>query len=153
MAITAAFDLEVWHYDAVSAFTNSVLNKVVYYKFPERFEQARICLLLQCILYGLRRSSLLWLKEFSKILQELGLTEVLSEPCLYFNDWLVVLFYVDDIVALCRTNDLPKLHAFENALMEHYEMREMGQISWFLGNSDYTRSQPEMYLALSRFIH
>jgi hypothetical protein len=55
-----------------------------------------------------------------------------GEPCLHSNDWLVVLFYVDDI-ALCRTNDLRRLRVFENALMEHYEMTEMGKISWFLG--------------------
>jgi hypothetical protein len=94
MAITAAFDLEVRQYDAVNAFTNSVLDEVVYCKCPEGFEQAGMCLLLQRVLYGLRRSPLLWLKEFSKTLQELGLTEVPSEPCLYSNDWLVVLFYV-----------------------------------------------------------
>jgi hypothetical protein len=48
MAITAAFDLEVrqYHDDAVNAFTNSVLDKVVYCKCPEGFEQAGMCLLL-----------------------------------------------------------------------------------------------------------
>jgi hypothetical protein len=133
MTITAEFDLEVRQYDAVNAFANSVLDEVVYCKYPEGFEQAGMCLLLQRALYGLRQSPLLWLKNFSKTLQELGLMEVPGEPCLYSNDWLVVLCYVDDIVALCRTNDLPRLRVFENALMEHYEMREMGQISWFLG--------------------
>jgi hypothetical protein len=152
MAITATFDLEVRQYDAVNAFTNSVLDEVVHCKCLEGFEQAGMCLLLQRALYGLHRSPLLWLKEFSKTLQELGLTEVPGEPCLYSND-LLVLFYVNDIIALCRTNNLPRLRVFENALMEHYEMREMGQISWFLGiRIIRDRNQKRIWLCQDSYI-
>jgi hypothetical protein len=133
MAIAAAFDLEARQYDAVSAFTNSILDETVHCKCPEGFEHIGLCLLLLRALYGLRRSPLLWLKEFSKALQELGLKEVPGEPCLYANDWLIVFFYVDDIVTLCRKEDLPKLQLFEKALMERYEIRSLGELIWFLG--------------------
>jgi hypothetical protein len=45
----------------------------------------------------------------------------------------VVFFYVDDIVTLCRTKDLPKFHQFKEALLNKYEMKELGELSWFLG--------------------
>ena len=129
MAITAAFDLETRQYDAVNAFTNSALDEVVYCECPKGFEQPGMCLILLKALYGLRWLALLWLRGFSKTLKELQLTEVPGEPCLYSNDWLVVFFYVDDIVALCRSEDLPKLYSFEKVLKERYELRELGELS------------------------
>ena len=87
MAIIAAFDLEACQYNAVNAFTNSSLDETVYCACPEGYNNIEgNCLLLLRALYGLRRSPLLWLKEFSRTLQELSLQEVPGEPCLYTND-------------------------------------------------------------------
>ena len=113
MAITAAFDLETWQADAVNAFTNSDLDETVYCDCPEGFKLPGFCLQLFRALYGLRRSPLLWLKEFSGTLTKLGLIQVGEDVCLFANDWLIVFFYVDDIVSLCRTMDLPKLDRFK----------------------------------------
>ena len=109
------------------------MENTVYCDCPEGFEEPGKCLLLQQALYGLRTSPLLWLKDFSKTLQDLGLERVDEDVCLYRNSWLVVFFYVDDIVALCRTADLPKFEQFKEALMAKYEMRYMGNLHWFLG--------------------
>jgi hypothetical protein len=133
MAIAAAFDLEMYQLDAVNAFANSLMNETVYCGPPEGFEQAGRCLLLLRALYGLRTSPLLWLKNFSATLRELGLEQIDEEVCLYWNDWLLVFFYVDDIVILCRTEDLPRMEEFKKALMRKYEMRFMGTLNWFLG--------------------
>ena len=46
MAITAMFDLEAYQLNAISAFTNSDLDEVVYCEYPEGFEQDSYCLLL-----------------------------------------------------------------------------------------------------------
>ena len=59
--------------------------------------------------------------------------EVLGEPCLFTNDWLIVFFYVDDIVTLCRKEHLPQLETFEKDLMAQYEIRSLGELNWFLG--------------------
>src|SRR5918999_5272708 len=126
MAIAAAFDLEIFQYDAVNAFTNSTLDETVYCECPQGFEQSDQCLLLLRALYRLRRSPLLWLKEFSSTLKELGLKEIKS--CLFTNDWLVVFFYVDDIIVMYHTKDLLKLYQFKEALFSRYEMRDLGEL-------------------------
>ena len=100
---------------------------------PEGYLREGSCLQLLRSLYGLRRAPLLWLKEFAKILRELGLQEVPGEPCLFTNDWLIVFFYVDDIVVLCRTEHLSQLKDFEKRLAARYEIRNLGELSWFLG--------------------
>jgi len=134
MAITAAYDLEAFQLDAVNAFINSYLDETVYCAFPDGFQQERHCLLLFRALYGLRRSPLLWLREFSTTLKDLGLYEVSGEPYLFKNDdGILVFFYVDDIVLLCRSEALPQLHKLRQALMQRYEMRDLGELSWFLG--------------------
>ena len=56
MAITAVFDLEAQQLDAVNAFTNSILDEIVYVDFPDGFRQPGFCLLLLRALYGLCRS-------------------------------------------------------------------------------------------------
>ena len=122
IAIMAAFDLEARQYDAVNAFANSLLDEVVYCTCPEGYAMTDQCWLLLRALYGLRRSPLLWLKEFSKTLKELGLQEVPGEPCLFTNSRLIVFFYVDDIVVLCPKQHLSHLETFEKNLMDCYEI-------------------------------
>jgi hypothetical protein len=53
-AVIAAFDLDVWQGDAVNAFANSLIDKVIYIKCPDGFTIKGKCLLLRRALYGLR---------------------------------------------------------------------------------------------------
>ena len=62
MALTAAFDLEARQYDAVNAFLNSTINKLIYVSCPEGLPSTpNTCLRLLRALYGLKQSLLLWL--------------------------------------------------------------------------------------------
>jgi hypothetical protein len=133
MAIAAAFDLEIRHYDAVYAFTNSKLDEKIYCDYPEGFERLGKCLLLLRALYGLKRSPLLWYTDFTTSLEELGLQPVPGVNCLYTNDRLIVFFFVDDIVILCLPIYLDRLARFETRLLNRYEMRSLGDLKWFLG--------------------
>jgi hypothetical protein len=54
MAIAAKWNLTIWQLDAVSAFTNNVLEELVYAYYPDRYKQNRYCLQLIRALYGLR---------------------------------------------------------------------------------------------------
>lgn len=154
MAVTAAYDLEAHHLDAVNAFVNSQLDETVHCAFPDGFSQSSSCLLLLRALYGLRRSPLLWLQEFSTTLRELGLCEVDGEPCLFMNtDGILIFFYVDDIVLLCRSDALPQLHNLRTALMQRYEMRDLKELSWFLGiRVIRDRTQKKLWLCQDSYI-
>jgi hypothetical protein len=103
MAIAAAFDLEIYQYDAGNAFVNSKLDDEIYTDCPDGFDQPGYCWQLKRALYGLKQAPVLWYRELTTTLEELGLSPVSGVNCLYSNKHLIVFFYVDDIVVLCRS--------------------------------------------------
>jgi hypothetical protein len=145
--------LDVWHGDAVNAFTNSLIDEVVYIKCPDGFTIKGKCLLLRRALYGLRRSPRLWHNDFSKELIKLGLRPVSGEPCLYHNKSLIVFFYVDDICVASTKENRMELQSFKEALMNKYEMKDLGDLSWFLGiRIVRDRSQRKLWLCQDSYI-
>lgn len=133
MAITAKFDLETRQLDAINAFTNSLLDEDVYVQFPDGYRRRGWVLRLLRALYGLRRSPLLWQKDLTTALGELGLRQSQEEPCLFTNNWLTVFFFVDDIVLLHRTKHQSAAEEFIVKLCTRYEMKDLGELKWFLG--------------------
>jgi hypothetical protein len=116
---------------------------------PEGYGRPDECLKLLRALYGFRQSPKLWLKEFTKTLLELGFRQVPGSVCLFLSDHLLLFFYVDDIVVLyCRSAEA-KFRAFCAALLARYEMRELGELKWFL-NICVKRDRSELKLWLCR---
>jgi transposase InsO family protein len=133
MAITAKFDLETIQMDAVNAFVHCDLDEVVYMKLPPGFTKTGKVLRLRKALYGLRRSPLLWQKNLTDSLREMGFKEVPQEPCVMLNGSVVVFFYVDDIVFCYRKPDEEKTMQAIQQLKAKYQMNILGELKWFLG--------------------
>jgi len=58
---------------------------------------------------------------------------VAEEPYLYHNNWLIVFFYINDIIAAYRKKDLLKLKTFKEYLIKRYKIKDLGDLTWFLG--------------------
>jgi hypothetical protein len=155
IAIAAAFDLEIVGFDAINAFLNAKLKNRVYCRCPEGFPHLGECLLLLRALYGLKEAPLLWYEELSSFLaEELYLTPVPDAPCLYSNEHLVVFFYVDDIVVMCKKQDKHKLHEFKRQLSKKYDVRCLGDLQSFLGvRIVRDREQRKIWLLLDSYIN
>jgi hypothetical protein len=70
------------------------------------------------------------LKEFSTTLRDLDLHEISGEPYLFISkDGVIIFFYVDDIILLYRPEALQELRKLRTALIERYEMRDLGELS------------------------
>ena len=106
MAIAAAFDLEIRQYNAVNAFINAKLSKLIYCYCPEGFNQNGYILKLLIALYRLKISPLLWYKELTNILAKFRLELVLGTNCLFTNGQLIIFFYIDNIAVLFAKKDL-----------------------------------------------
>ena len=67
------------------------------------------------------------------MLTDLGFHQVPEEPCLFTDNRLIIFFFIDDIMILCYSKDIPQLQAFQEMITERYEMRDLGELTWFLG--------------------
>jgi hypothetical protein len=117
-----------------NAFLNSLLDEEVYCKLPDGFTQPGKCIKLLRALYGLRRAPLLWQQELSEFLKVVGLRQVKEESCLFTNDnGIFLLFHVDDILLVSRKDCAEQALAVRKALIARYEMKDLGELNWFLG--------------------
>ena len=133
MAISAAFDLEVRSYDVKNAYVNAILPNSILCEMPSGYQQNGKCFELLRALYGLNISPNLWYNELIGTLNKLGLHQVPAVNCLFTNDWLSLLFYVDDIVTIYARKYQSKYDEFESKLLHIYEIRSLGHLENFLG--------------------
>src|SRR6266566_2668609 len=49
------------------------------------------------------------------------------------NDWLIVFFFIDDIIYTYRVIDEPHVNDFRTKLIQRFEIRDLGEATWFLG--------------------
>jgi hypothetical protein len=66
------------------------------------------------------------------VLEDLGLQPVLSVNYLFTNDFLLLFFYIDDIVVLYYRKYRQKVKEFKDSLLRRFEIRSLGELKWFL---------------------
>jgi hypothetical protein len=133
MALMAAFDLDSCQFDATNAFVNSDIDEEICVPYPEGFRRRGFNLRLRKALYGLKQAPRLWHQTFSQTLKAMGLKQAGDEPCLFVNDWLIIFFFVDDVVALFHPTMRSLWETFKQNLFQTYEFKDMGNINWFIG--------------------
>lgn len=120
MAIVAAFNLDTRQYDAINAFANSEIDEPTYCKPPKGWTGSDlILLLLLWALYGLKQSLALWYRNLSQKLVELGLEPVTGVDCLFINNYMLVFFFVDDIVVLFDCQHVKEVDKFKQTSSAH----------------------------------
>jgi Reverse transcriptase (RNA-dependent DNA polymerase) len=102
-------------------------------KLPPGYRKPGRVLSLKKALYGLRKSPLLWQKELSKTLCELGFTPMKHEPCCFTREQIIVFFYVDDIVFAFRKNHEKQARELVKQLKKRYKLTGGHELQWFLG--------------------
>jgi hypothetical protein len=132
MIISTAFNLKIWQYDAVSAFINSEIDEELYSENSNEFSRLDYCWKLNKVLYELKQVSILWYRNLITILKDLELQSISRMNCLFVNDWLILFFYVDDIMTICQKENLNRMRFFEKSLMKRFEMRILKKLKWFL---------------------
>ncbi len=132
MIISTAFDLKDWQYDAVNAFINNEIDEELYSESSNEFSRFDYCWKLNKALYELKQVSILWYQNLITILKDLELQSISRVNCLFVNDWLILFFYVDDIMIICQKENLNRMRFFEKSLMKRFEMRVLKKLKWFL---------------------
>jgi hypothetical protein len=130
--ISIAFDLKIWQYDAVNAFINNEIDEELYNESSNEFSRFDYCWKLNKTLYELKQVLIFWNRNLITVLKDLELQSISKMNCLFVNDWLILFFYVDDIVTICLKENLNRMRFFEKSLMKRFEMRMLKELKWFL---------------------
>ena len=128
LAIAAAENLEILQIDVKTAFLYGRLKEVIYMRQPEGFvvpgREKEVCRLIKS-LYGLKQAPRVWNTELNDAIMEYGLIRSEEDQCVYYRlkgeDWIAVLFFVDDGV-ICGTSK-GIVENFANHLKKKFEIR------------------------------
>jgi hypothetical protein len=134
-ALMAAVAVNSWHVrqmDFKQAFLNGALLEDVYVAQPEGFKDgsARVLKLLKS-LYGLKQAPKAWHDTLKAALLQLGYTQSMSDPCLFFKEGSWLLLYVDD--QLLVGPDLNLLQAVVALLQARFDLTNMGDAKFYVG--------------------
>ena len=117
----------------MKAFVHTDLPYDIYMKMPPGFTEGDMVMKLKKALYGLRESPLLWQKDFTTTLRDVGFEPVPHEPCCWIRTGVIVFFYVDDIVIAYRKGKEAEARQATEALKKKYSLQGGGNLQWFLG--------------------
>ena len=110
---------------------------------PEGFEsndESQVCLLKKS-LYGLRQAPRQWNLRFDVYMTEIGYRKSDFDPCVYINNGIYLLLYVDDI--LIFGSDRLKIDELKEQLKQEFEMKDLGKAKKILG-IDIRRPKPHV---------
>ncbi|PKU80351.1 Retrovirus-related Pol polyprotein from transposon TNT 1-94 [Dendrobium catenatum] len=124
--------------DVSIAFLHGHLEETVYMKQPQGFVDSNypdhVCLLKKAI-YGLKQAPRQWFATFTSFLTDFNFRISTADPSLLLFSkaatQLYILVYVDDI--LLTGNDPSVLHSLLEVLHSRFHMRNLGNVSNFLG--------------------
>ncbi|KAH9660405.1 hypothetical protein KPL70_024186 [Citrus sinensis] len=136
LAICATFDLHLEQLDVKTVFVHGELKEEIYMLQPEGFaEKENLVCRLNKSLYGLKQAPRCWYKRFDSFIMSLGYNRLSSDHCAYYkrfedNDFIILLLYVDDILAGLNKDRIQELKA---QLDREFEMKDLGPANKILG--------------------
>ena len=153
LAIAAASKLDIFQMDVKNAFLNGNLSEEVYMKPPPGFsvESNKVCHLRRA-LYGLKQDPRAWFAKFSSTISCLGYMASHYDSALFFRrtnkDTILLLLYMDDMII--TSDDLNDIQELKDFLSQHFEMKDLGHLSYFLG-LEITHSTDGLYITQAKY--
>ena len=133
LVLSSKKDWKVNHIDIGTAFLNGVLEEEVYVVPPEPLCEKGSCWKLKRALYGLKQSPRVWNRTLAEELTKFGLNKSEHENCLFWNEEMLVVVYVDDmLVASSSETEIEKLCSH---LKKGFVVKNLGPVKKFLGVS------------------
>ena len=154
LAIGCQRDMEIHTMDVETAFLNAICKDDVYVKQPKGYEEKGkedwVCKLKKS-LYGTKQASRDWYCTLHTFLTEIGFKRCQKEYCLYVKEidgnLILVLVYVDDLKM--SADCLADLIDLKNQLSERFEMKDLGEIDYFL-KMEIKRDRKKGILSISQ---
>jgi len=141
------------HLDVKSAFLNADLKEEIYMRHPPGSRKTGTVLKLKKSLYGLKQAAYTWNQKLHNVLTRMGFIQSTADNCLYVKrnggKIVYILVHVDDM--LVATNSQTALEITEAQLRNHFELKNLGGVTQFLG-IDIARTDGKIFISQSPFI-
>ena len=136
LALTKAKKLHLHQLDVDSAFPYADLKEDVYMTPPPGMNvDEGYCLKLLKSLYGLKQAPRNWHKLVVDHIKSMGFKQCVLDNCLFVkhigSEMYLISLYVDDI--LIAGTDLQEVKRIKQQFTEHFEMKDMGELNYYLG--------------------
>ncbi|KAI5355626.1 hypothetical protein L3X38_008521 [Prunus dulcis] len=156
LSIAAMNQWKLRQLDVKNAFLHGDLEEEVFMKQPPGFEDSThpqfVCKLKKS-LYGLKQAPRAWNAKFTGYLPTLGFKSSHSDPSLFVqhtgNDIIILLLYVDDIIITGSSDQL--IQRVVTDLSEVFEMKDMGQLTYFLGLQISYNSSGDIFVSQTKY--
>ena len=128
--------IPIRHFDVKVAFLNGDLKNEIYMYQPDGFNQDNdlVCKLNKSV-YGLKQAARAWNDKFNDFLIDLNFVRSDFDPGIYIKQdektTVYILLYVDDF--LLATDCIEELDMITTELKNHFEIKDLGNISFYLG--------------------
>ncbi|KAE8673438.1 Detected protein of unknown function [Hibiscus syriacus] len=156
LSLAGNLDWTLRQFDVKNAFLNGELEEEVFMEVPPGFDElkkdGRVCKLKKSI-YGLKQSPRAWFKRFTSAVKQHGYTQAQSDHTMFYkhnNGKIAILIvYVDDIVM--RGDDTVELESLKNFLSNQFEVKDLGQLKYFLG-MEVARSSKGIIISQRKYV-
>ena len=122
--------------DVKGAYLNGILKEQVYMKQPEGYTNRmdNICQLIK-ILYGLKQFGCEWSTQFNKGIEQMGFTQLLSDPCAYIRhqgtDFEIVTVWVDNLLIFSTSDSC--MQSTKKEITDHWQVTDLREPSKIIG--------------------
>lgn len=131
---TLFFDLTTRCIDFSNAFVQAELKEPIFVHLPRGFHSTDgndVCLKLKKSLYGISQAPKLWFEHLKLKLEKRGFKQSKLDPCLFYNNGILVVVYVDDLIFAGK--DAAAIDSLISDLHSDSEFTDEGELSAFLG--------------------
>ena len=141
--------------DVKNAFLNGDLLEEVYMQLPLGYpdSQNQVCRLHHA-LYSLKQAPQAWFAKFSYVVAQQGFIPSPYDLALFirqtFTSITLIPLYVDDMII--TGDDTADIHDLQKFLSQHFEMKDLGTLSYFLG-LEITFSFEGYYLSQAKYAY
>jgi hypothetical protein len=138
LALATLEDMEIHQMDVKTAFLNGELEEEIYMEQPQGFMhqggEHLVCKLHKS-LYGLKLSLRAWNQKLDTFLKSVEFMKSEADPSVYVTRVgdvkFFIVVYVDHLILVC--NDQNKLLHIKEELSQKFEMKDLGELHFFLG--------------------
>ena len=137
LAMAAAKDGELRHFDAEQAFLKADIDEEIYIEIPEEFQEFRGAVRrLNKAIYRLVQAGRCWNNKFCDDMTAIGFEHAKADPCVFRKvvdgeAEMVVVVHVDDILACVK--DQATMDRFAAELGQKFKLKNMGDAGYYMG--------------------